>query len=150
MDEEVAPWHNCCHGAGGAGQWRNHDRSVSAWGGRRGIDPRRVRVPGIFVDYMIVDPTQGMTYGIGFDPALSGESRNRIRISAVSFQPAQSDRPPRGHGTFSGAVLNLGFGVPDGVMKVAREQGFADQVVRRSSRARSAGFLQKAWIRRCL
>src|SRR5258708_9451873 len=27
------------------------------------------------------------------------------------------------------AVLNLGFGVPDGVMKVAREQGFADQIV---------------------
>ena len=28
-----------------------------------------------------------------------------------------------------GAVLNVGFGMPDGVIKVAREQGFADQVV---------------------
>ena len=28
-----------------------------------------------------------------------------------------------------GAVLNVGFGIPDGVMKVAREQGLADTVV---------------------
>jgi propionate CoA-transferase len=27
------------------------------------------------------------------------------------------------------AALNVGFGVPDGVIKVAREQGFADQVI---------------------
>src|SRR5579884_178719 len=65
MDEEVAPWHNCAMAqaarAGGGITVAQVKRIVPA----HSIDPRRVRVPGIFVDYIIVDPTQGMTYEIG-------------------------------------------------------------------------------------
>jgi propionate CoA-transferase len=71
-----------------------------------------------------------MTYSIEYDPTLSGESRR-----------PESDFPPFAHSIrkviarraamelFPGVVLNVGFGMPDGVIKVAREQGFADQIV---------------------
>jgi propionate CoA-transferase len=94
------------------------------------LDPRLVRVPGIFVDYVIVDPDQGMTYEIGYDPALSGESRKpESEFGPFAFSPRKVIARRAAMELYPGAVLNLGFGVPDGVMKVAREQGFAHQVV---------------------
>ena len=130
MHEEVAPWHNCAMAqaarAAGGITIAQVKRIVPA----RSLDPRLVDVPGIFVDYLIVDPDQGMTYNIGYDPALSGESRKpesefapfpfSLR-KAIARRAAMELRP--------GAVINVGFGVPDGVMKVAREQGIAQSVV---------------------
>jgi propionate CoA-transferase len=87
-------------------------------------------VPGIFVDYLIPDAQHGMTFSIYNDPALSGESRKSesefppfpysVR-KTIARRAAMELRP--------GAVINVGFGMPDGVMKVAREQGLADLVV---------------------
>ena len=130
MDEEVAPWHNCAMAqaakANGGITLAQVKRVVPAGT----LDPRRVRVPGVFVDALIVEPSLGMTYTIDYDPTLAGESR----------KPA-SDFPPFPYSLrkavarraamelFPGAVLNVGFGMPDGVIKVAREQGFADQIV---------------------
>lgn len=130
MHHEVAPWHNCAMTqaarANGGITIAQVKRIVPAGS----IDPRLVKVPGIFVDYLIVDPDQGMTYEIGYDPALSGDARKPesefgefpfSMRKVIARRAAMELRP--------GAVLNLGFGVPDGVMKVAREQGFAHQVV---------------------
>ncbi len=130
MHQEVAPWHNCAMAqaarASGGITIAQVKRIVPA----RSLDPRLVKVPGIFIDYLIEDPEQGMTYQIGYDPALAGESRKPesefgpfpFSLRKVIARRAAMELRP-------GAVLNLGFGVPDGVMKVAREQGFADQVV---------------------
>ena len=94
------------------------------------LDPRLVRVPGIFVDYLIVDPTQGMTYEISYDPTLSGEARKpESEFGPFPFSMRKVIARRAAMELYPGAVLNLGFGVPDGVMKVAREQGFAHQVV---------------------
>src|ERR1051326_1900922 len=72
MDEEVAPWHNCAMAQAARASGGITIAQVKRIVGARTLDPRRVRVPGIFVDYLIVDPAQGMTYQIDFDPALSG------------------------------------------------------------------------------
>ena len=130
MHEEVAPWHNCAMAqaarASGGITIAQVKRIVPAGS----LDPRLVRVPGIFVDYVIVDPEQGMTYEIGYDPALSGESRKpESAFGPFPFGPRKVIARRAAMELYPGAVLNLGFGVPDGVMKVAREQGFADQVV---------------------
>lgn len=130
MHEEVAPWHNCAMAqaakAAGGITIAQVKRIVPA----RSLDPRRVRVPGIFVDYLVVDPTQGMTYEIGFDPTLSGEARKpESEFGPFPFSLRKAIARRAAMELYPGAVLNLGFGVPDGVMKVAREQGFADQVV---------------------
>ncbi len=96
----------------------------------RSLDPRRVRVPGIFVDYLVVDSAQGMTYEIDYDAALCGEARKpECEFASFPFSVRKAIARRAAMELYPGAVLNLGFGVPDGVMKVAREQGFAGQVV---------------------
>jgi acyl CoA:acetate/3-ketoacid CoA transferase len=130
MDEEVAPWHNCAraHAATAAGglTLAQVRRVVAA----SSLDPRRVRVPGIFVDALVVDPALGMTYTIDYDPTLSGELRRSedefapfpFSLRKVVARRAALELSP-------GAILNVGFGMPDGVIKVAREQGFAGQLI---------------------
>ena len=94
------------------------------------IHPRDVRVPGCFVDYIVVDPDAGQTFQTHHDPALSGDARKPdnefgdfpLSVRKVIARRAALELAP-------GAVLNVGFGVPDGVMKVAREQGLADTLV---------------------
>jgi acyl CoA:acetate/3-ketoacid CoA transferase len=130
MHEEVAPWHNCAMAQAARASAGTVIAQVKRVVPAGSLDPRLVRVPGIFVDRIVVDPDQGMTYEIGYDPALSGESRKPesefgafpFSIRKVIARRAAMELQP-------GAVLNLGFGLPDGVMKVAREQGFAHQVV---------------------
>lgn len=130
MREEVAPWHNLAMAqaarANGGITIAQVKRVVDAGT----IDPRDVRVPGIFVDYLIVDPAHGMTYEIFYDPALAGDARKpesdfppfEFSLRKVIARRAAMELKP-------GAVLNVGFGMPDGVIKVAREQGFADRVM---------------------
>ncbi|MCX6636620.1 MAG: hypothetical protein NT090_16285 [Acidobacteria bacterium] len=130
MREEVAPWHNLAMAqaarANGGITIAQVKRVVEAGS----LDPRDVRVPGIFVDCLIVDPAHGMTYEIFYEPALAGDTRKpesefppfEFSLRKVVARRAAMELCP-------GAVLNVGFGMPDGVIKVAREQGFADQVV---------------------
>ena len=47
---------------------------------RRGrLNPQMVRVPGILVDAVVVDEKQIQATGIGYDPAVSGESKKPSR-----------------------------------------------------------------------
>ena len=91
------------------------------------IHPRDARVPGCFVDAVVVDADHGQHYEVDFDPALSGDEKKAARefdafplsIRKVIARRAALELEP-------GAVLNVGFGVADGVVKVAREQGLAE------------------------
>ena len=38
--------------------------------GKRGIDPRMVKIPGTLVDALVLAPDQKQTYQIDYDPAL--------------------------------------------------------------------------------
>jgi propionate CoA-transferase len=129
MDEEVAPWDNCTM-AQAARRWGGLTiAQVKRTVGLHELDPRTVRVPGIFVDYIVVDPNQGQTFQIHYDPALCGAARKApeefgafpLTLRKVIARRAALE-------LFPGAVLNLGFGMPDGVMKVAREQGLDGEV----------------------
>ena len=130
MDEEVAPWHNLAMAqaakAAGGITIAQVKRIVPA----RSQDPRRVRVPGIFVDYLIVDPDHGMTYNILYDPALAGDARKpECEFPGFPFSLRKVVARRAAMELCPGAILNVGFGMPDGVMKVAREQGFAEMVI---------------------
>ncbi len=95
--------------------------------GAREIHPRDVRVPACCVDYIVEDPDQGMTYQTDYDPSYSGDAIKPadefgdfpLSIRKVIARRAALELAP-------GAILNVGFGMPDGVVKVAREQGIAD------------------------
>jgi len=93
------------------------------------LDPKQVRVPGVVVDHVVVDPEQKQTVLTPYEPAFSG----RVRIPLEGLEPLPLDvrkvvarRAARE--LFPGAVVNLGFGIPDGVASVAAEEGLIDQL----------------------
>jgi propionate CoA-transferase len=93
------------------------------------LDPRRVRVPGILVDALVVDPGQRLSSATADNPFMTGEQRAPssghapmpldvrkviARRAALELRPAD--------------VINLGFGMPDGVASVLAEEGCQSQV----------------------
>src|SRR5581483_11220978 len=83
------------------------------------LDPRRVRVPGILVDAIVIDPDQRLSFATHDDPYLTGE----LRMPAASHAPMPlSVRKVIARRAAlelcRGDVINLGFGMPDGVAAV--------------------------------
>ena len=130
MNNEPGFWHNCALAQAAKASGGMTLAVIRRLVGENEIHPRDVRVPGCFVDCIVVDPDQGQTYQIDFDPALNGDARKPDRefgefplsVRKVIARRAALELVP-------GAVLNIGFGVPDGVVKVAREQGIVDTLV---------------------
>ncbi len=92
------------------------------------LDPMQVRIPGIYVDYIVVDPDQKQTTLDVFNPAFNG----RVRIPLASIKPRPLDAKKvisrrAAQELFEGAIVNLGFGVPDGIAAVAAETGILDK-----------------------
>ncbi len=130
MNEEAGFWHNCAMAQAAKA---SHGLTIAVVRKRVGageIHPRDVRVPGCFVDLIVVDPDQGQTYQTDYDATFTGDTQKPAgqfnefpfslrkviaRRAAMELEPA--------------AVINVGFGIPDGVIAVAREQGIADSLV---------------------
>lgn len=102
---------------------------------RRGsLPPKSVKIPGILVDAVVVDPKQRQSAKTEYNPAFSGEMRlvspgqERRGIKELSWERriiarrAAAQLPPR-------AIVNLGFGMPDGVATVIKEEGREEQTV---------------------
>ena len=101
---------------------------------RRGsIHPRKVRIHGALVDYVVKAPKPELhmqSYAAdGYQPALTGETRGvtaelepmEMGIRKVIARRAAMELRPD-------CVINLGIGLPSGVGAVANEEGLADQI----------------------
>lgn len=96
------------------------------------MDTRLIRLPGIYVDAIVVahQDHHMQTFGTHYNPAFSGA----IRVPVESLEPlpmgerkiiarrAAMELVPH-------AVTNLGIGMPEGVAAVAAEEGLSDQMV---------------------
>jgi propionate CoA-transferase len=90
---------------------------------------REVKVPGILVDAIVVDPDQRQTYAVKYNPGYSGE----IRVPIVARPPARLD--VRGViarraclELFPGCVVNLGYGVASGIADILAEERLSEDV----------------------
>jgi propionate CoA-transferase len=95
------------------------------------LDARRVRVPGIAVDCVIVaEPEHHMqNYGSQYDPALSGEIR--IPLDAISSLPLDERKVIARRAAMElmpNSIVNLGLGMPDAVGVVANEEKIYDLI----------------------
>lgn len=96
------------------------------------LDAKQVKVPGIFVDYVVQSPGEDhwMTWEFGINPALNGT----IQIPLASLPPAPlTNRKIIARRSLmelkENAVVNLGIGVPEGIALVAAEEGITDMIL---------------------
>lgn len=93
------------------------------------LHPHRVKVPGIVVDALVIDPEQKQTSLRDYEPSFSGA----VRASAASLPGMKSGARKvvarrAAMEIPAGAVVNLGVGIPDGVASVASEEGLLEDL----------------------
>jgi propionate CoA-transferase len=97
---------------------------------KRGTLPaKQVKIPGILVDLVIVEPEQWQTYDTQFSPSYAGELR--MPISDIDVLPLDTRKVIARRAAlelFPGAICNLGSGVATGIANVAAEESTLDSV----------------------
>jgi len=96
------------------------------------INPRDVKLPGILVDAIVVSKpiNHQQTFAEEFNPAYSGQERDHLNLIAPMSLDARKIIARRGLFELkSGAIINLGIGMPEGVARVACEEGVLDEIV---------------------
>jgi propionate CoA-transferase len=93
------------------------------------LHPKHVKIPGILVDLVVVEPEQTQTYETVYDPSYAGELR--IPLTDIPRLPAGPRRIIARRAAlelFRGAICNLGSGISTGIANIAAEEGVLDQV----------------------
>ncbi|MDR3473681.1 MAG: CoA-transferase [Devosia sp.] len=96
---------------------------------RGSLHPKMVKIPGILVDVLVVDPDQWQTFVTQDNPAYSGHLR--VNLLDIPRLPAGPRRVIARRGAmelFQGAICNLGSGISTGIANVAAEEGVLDRV----------------------
>lgn len=93
------------------------------------LDPRKVKIPGIYVDAIVVatSENQMQTFGESFNPSYCGDTK----VSVDSIEPLPlNERKVIARRCVKeltpNAVTNLGIGIPEGIAIVANEEGIGD------------------------
>lgn len=93
------------------------------------LDPRKVKIPGIYVDAIVVSKPEAhmQTYAELYNPAYSGEVKFPLSLTEplqlderkiIARRSAMELKPD--------SIINLGIGMPEGISSVANEEGMAD------------------------
>jgi propionate CoA-transferase len=93
------------------------------------LRPHDVRVPGMLVDYVVVDPEQKQTTQTLYDPAISGEifrPLESFRVPEFNIQKVIARRVARE--LEAGSAVNLGFGISANVPRILLEEGLHGDV----------------------
>lgn len=95
------------------------------------MDPRKVFVPGILVDYVVQAPAEHhwQTYAAPYDPALA--QAVRIPASGIKAMPMSERKIVARRACLEleeGDTINLGIGLPVGVGQVTAEEGISDKI----------------------
>ena len=98
---------------------------------KRGTLPaRQVKIPGILVDYVVVDAHQRQTYATDYSPSYAGELRvpldglKRLPFTErkIIARRAAMELTPK-------AICNLGAGISTGISAIAAEEGILSEMV---------------------
>jgi propionate CoA-transferase len=93
------------------------------------LPPKQVKIPGILVDFVVVDHEQRQTYATYYDPSYSGELRIPVEhIKPLPFGPRKTIVRRAAMELFPGAICNLGAGVSTGISTIVAEEGLLDAV----------------------
>jgi propionate CoA-transferase len=94
------------------------------------LSPRAVKIPGIVVDYVVVDPNQRQTYATDYSPSYAGELRVPLAsVKALPFGHRKIVARRAAMEFTPNAICNLGAGISTGIAAVAAEENIVDQIV---------------------
>jgi propionate CoA-transferase len=98
---------------------------------RRGtLPPKQVKIPGMLVDLVVVEPDQTQTFFSVHDPAYAGELKVPLsQIAALPFSPRKVIARRASLELFPGAICNLGSGISTGIASIAAEEAVLDDIV---------------------
>ena len=94
------------------------------------LNPQMVRVPGVLVDAVVLDPDQLVTTGLAYDPASCGE----MKLSMDLLQPDPLPDIRRAllrrviQQLRRGQLVNLGYGITAYVPSVVLEEGLQNEL----------------------
>lgn len=93
------------------------------------LNPHDVRVPGVLVDAVVVDPHQLQTTQTEYDPAISGQVRRALDVvEPAPWGPEKVVARRAALELRAGETVNLGFGVSALVPRILVEEGAGDDV----------------------
>ncbi len=95
----------------------------------RPTPPGSVKIPGVFIDYVVVEPEQGMTFLTGYEPALVDRRASFIEDSLELDGIRKIVSRRAALELTQGAFVNLGYGLPDGVPIVARQENILSDLI---------------------
>lgn len=93
------------------------------------LDPKLVKIPGIYVDYVVISTPEEHEQCIGkpFDPTLCGAVKAaKGDVQALSLSAKKVIGRRAAMELREGTVVNLGIGAPEYVSVVANEEGIGD------------------------
>lgn len=95
------------------------------------LDPRKVKIPGIYVDAIVVSSSENhmQTFGESFNPAYCGDTK--VPVDSIEPLPLNERKVIArrcAKELVPNAVTNLGIGIPEGIAIVANEEGIGDQM----------------------
>lgn len=90
-------------------------------------NPGSVKVPGVFIDYVVQDESQEMTFISSFEKALVDrkETYSKVNLKLEGLKRIIMRRSSME--LQEGSFVNLGYGMSDGVPIVAKEEGIEDK-----------------------
>ena len=97
---------------------------------RRGSLPAKtIKIPGILVDYVVVDRDQRQTYATDYSPAYAGELKVPAHtLKTLPFDMRKIVARRAAMEIVPGAICNLGAGISTGISAVATEEMILDRI----------------------
>lgn len=94
------------------------------------LSAKQVKIPGMLVDLVVVDPGQRQTYLEPYSPAYAGEVKVPLnQITPLPLDPRKVIARRAAMELCPGAICNLGSGVSTGIATIAAEENILDQIV---------------------